>query len=170
MMNDYIMKLWKSLIDDWLGCGAQIYIVTPRIDEERLFQIYLLMIRNKGTAFTITLVTPEKSADGDRFKKTLETTKRMMKKTRTTRQQKRLVSDIKMQWAMDTLIVHHESFSTNFVAASKDDEAEVLTTTAHFHKSHFHKNQKDNVCYNKLASADLGRNYLFPLGVSRVNY
>lgn len=166
MQNDYIMKLWKSLIDDWFGCGAVVYIVTPRIDEERLFQIFLLMIRNKGTAFGVTLVIPEKGPGGEKFKKTLETTSRMMKKTRTPRANKRLVSDVKMQWALENLRVHHENFSTNFAAAYKDDEAEVLTTTAHFHKSHFHSNQKDNVCYNKLPTEDLKRNYLLPLGLS----
>ena len=169
MQNDFIMRLWKSLIDDWFGCGANVFIVTPRVDEERLFQIFLLMIRNKGTAFHVALCTPEKGPGGEKFKKTLETTCRMMKKTRTPRLQKRLVSDVKMQWAMENLTVHHENFSTNFVAAFKDDEAEVLTTTAHFHKSHFHTNQKDNVCYNKLPTADLKRNYLFPLGVTTVN-
>lgn len=170
MQHDFIMRLWKSLIDDWFGCGATLYIVTPRIDEERLFQIFLLMIRNKGTAFHVTLVTPEKSSDGEKFKKTLSVTQRMMKKTRTPRSQKRLVSDVKMQWAMENLNVHNENFSTNFIAAYKDDEAEVLTTTAHFHKSHFHSNQKDNVCYNKLSTQDLKRNYLFPLGVTTVNF
>lgn len=169
MQNDFIMRLWKSLIDDWLGCGATLYIVTPRIDEERLFQLFLLMIRNKGTASQATLVTPEKF-QGVQFKKVLDTTRRMMKKTRTPRAQKRLVSDVKMQWAFENLHVHHENFSTNFVAAFKDEEAEVLTTTAHFHKTHFHSNQKDNVCYNKLSTTDLKRNYLFPLNVTTVNY
>lgn len=169
MQNDFIMRLWKSLIDDWLGCGATLYIVTPRIDEERLFQLFLLMIRNKGTASQATLVTPVKF-QGVQFKKVLDTTRRMMKKTRTPRSQKRLVSDVKMQWAFENLHVHHESFTTNFIAAFKDEEAEVLTTTAHFHKSHFHSNQKDNVCYNKLSTTDLKRNYLFPLNVTTVNY
>lgn len=170
MQHDFIMRLWKSILDDWFGCGACVYIVTPRIDEERLFQLFLLMIRNKGTAFTVTLVVPVKGPNGEKFKKSLDTAVRMMKKTRTPRTQKRLVSDVKMQWALDNLHVHNENFSTNFVSAYKDDEAEVLTTTAHFHKSHFHTNQKDNVCYNKLPTQDLKRNYLFPLGVSSVNY
>lgn len=170
MMNDFIMKMWKSLIDDWLGCGATVYVVTPRIDEERLFQIFLLMIRNKGTGFHITLVTPSKSPDGVKFIKVLNTARRMMKKTRTPRTQKRLVSDIKMHWAMTSLSMHHENFSTNFIAGFKDDEAEVLSTTAHFHKAHFHSNQRDNVSYNRISTDELRRNYLFPLGLSPVNY
>lgn len=170
MMNDFIMKMWKSLIDDWLGCGATVYVVTPRIDEERLFQLFLLMIRNKGTGFHVTLVTPSKTADGVKFIKVLNIARRMMKKTRTPRTQKRLLSDVKMHWAMTNLKVHHENFSTNFVAGYKDDEAEVLSTTAHFHKSHFHTNQRDNVTYTRISTDDLQRNYLFPLGLSPVNY
>lgn len=171
MMNDFIMKLWKNLLDDWMGCGATIYVVTPRIDEERLFQLFLLMIRNKGTGFHISLVTPAKSSqDNVKFIKVLDTAKRMMKKTRTPREQKRLVSDVKMHWAMSNLHMHHMDFSTNFIAGFKDDEAELLSTTAHFHKSHFHSNQRDNVIYNRITTDELRRNYLFPLGLTPVNY
>ena len=170
MMNDFIMKVWKSLVDDWIGCGATVYIVTPRIDEERLFQLFLLMIRNKGTAFHVTLVTPVKNSDNVKFIKVLNTARRMLKKTRTPRTQKRLVSDVKVHWAMTNLSIHHENFSTNFIAGFKDDEAEVLSTTAHFHKSHFHTNQRDNVTYTKISRDELQRNYLFPLGLSPVNY
>ncbi|KAK3602022.1 hypothetical protein CHS0354_038894 [Potamilus streckersoni] len=170
MMHDFIMRIWKSLIDDWFGCGAVVYIVTPLIDEERLFQLFLLMIKSKGTGFHITLATPEKNQNGQKFSKIVNIARRMMKKTRTPRTQKRLVSDVKMQWAMENLNVHHQQFSTNFIAAYKDDEAEVFTTTAHFHKSHFHTNQKDNVCYLRMATEEMQRNYLFPLGISQVNY
>lgn len=96
-------------------------------------------------------------------------TKRRLKEVKVTAasgHQKRLLSEVKIQWALDTLQVVHEDFSTNFIAAYKDDEAEVLTTTAHFHKSHFHFNQKDNVCYNRLPTHDLKRNYLLPLNVT----
>ncbi|XP_050413196.1 uncharacterized protein LOC126827738 [Patella vulgata] len=164
MTHDYIMRLWKTLLDDWFGVGACVYIVTPKIDSERLFQCMLLMVRNKGTGFKCTLITPAKSSDGEKYEKTLEKTKRRMKEVKTVHQ-KRLLSDVKIQWVMDNLEVRHEVFSTNFVAAYKDNEAEVLTTTAHFHKSHFHFNQKDNVCYNRLPTNDLKRNYLFPLGI-----
>lgn len=170
MMNDFIMKIWKSMIDDWLGCGATLYVVTPRIDEERLFQLFLLMIRNKGTGFCCTLVTPAKSQDGVKFIKVLNTAKRMMKKTRTPRTQKRLLSDVKIHWAMTNLNIQHETFSTNFIAGFKDDEAEVLSTTAHFHKSHFLTNQRDNVSYTRISTDELRRNYLFPLGLTPVNY
>ena len=99
----------------------------------------------------------------------LDMTKRRLKEVKVTAasgHQKRLLSEVKIQWVLDTLQVVHEDFSTNFIAAYKDDEAEVLTTTAHFHKSHFHFNQKDNVCYNRLPTHDLKRNYLLPLNVS----
>lgn len=170
MTHDFIMKMWKRLIDDWLGCGATVYVVTPRIDEERLFQLFLLMIHNKGTGAHCSLVTPAKTTDGIKFIKVLTTARRMMKKTRTPRTQKRMVSDVKMNWAMKNLSVHHEKFSTNFIAAFKDDEGEVLSTTAHFHKKHFHTDQKDNVIYSKVSTDELRRNYLFPLGLSPVNY
>lgn len=169
MQHDFIMRLWKSLLDDWCGVGACVYVVTPRIDSERLFQMLLLMLRNKGTGFTVTLVTPTKSSDGEKFAKVMDMTKRRLKEVKVTSlsgHQKRLVSEVKIEWALDTLRVIHEEFSTNFIAAYKDDEAEVLTTTAHFHKAHFHFNQKDNVCYNRLPTLDLKRNYLLPLNVT----
>lgn len=169
MQHDFIMRLWKSLLDDWFGVGAMVYIVTPRIDSERLLQMLLLMLRNKGTGFGVTLVTPAKMSDGDKFSKVMDMTKRRLKEVKvlaTSGHQKRLVSEVKMQWALDTLQIKHEEFSTNFIAAYKDEEAEVLTTTAHFHKSHFHFNQKDNVCYNRLPTPDLKRNYLLPLNVT----
>ncbi|KAK7101477.1 uncharacterized protein [Littorina saxatilis] len=169
MQNDYIMRLWKSLLDDWFGVGAIVYVVTPRIDSERLFQMMLLMLRNKGTGFGVTLVTPTKTTDGEKFAKVMDMTKRRLKEVKVlapSGHQKRLVSDVKVQWALDSLTIVHEDFSTNFIAAYKDDEAEVLTTTAHFHKSHFHFNLKDNVCYNRLPTNDLKRNYLLPLNVT----
>jgi len=169
MMHDFIMKMWKRLLDDWMGCGATLYIVTPRIDEERLFQLFLLMIRNKGTEFHVTLVTPTKT-DGIKFLKVLNITRRMMKKARTPRTQKRLLSDVKLHWAMNKLSIHHADFSTNFVAGLLDDDAEVLSTTAQFNKKHFHTNQRDTVSYNKMSADDLRRNFLFPLGLSPVNY
>lgn len=164
MGHDFIMRLWKSLLDDWCGVGATIYVVTPKIDSERLLQLMLIMIRNKGTGFKVTLVTPQKPAGSDKFSKVMDTTKRRMKEVKNARQT-RLVSDVRIQWVMDALQIHHEDFSTNFVAAFKEEEAEVLTTTAHFDKSHFLVNQKDNVCYNRLPTPDLKRNYLFPLGL-----
>ena len=120
-------------------------VVTTRIDEERLFQLFLLMICNKGTTADCTLVTPAKSSEGVKFIKALKTARRMVKKTCTPRTQKRMVPDIKMAWAMKILSVHHENFSTNFIAGFKDDEAEVLSSTAHFHKKQFYIDQKDNV-------------------------
>ena len=164
MAHDYIMRVWKSLIDDWCGVGAAVFIVTPKIDSERLFQIMLLMIRNKGTGFKLTLVTPKKTADGEKFSRIMDKTKRRMKEVKTPRQTK-LLSEVKITWVEETLEVRHEEFSTNFIAAYKDEQGEVLTTTAAFNKSHFHFNQKDNVCYNRLSTADLKRNYLFPLGI-----
>ncbi|CAL1527086.1 unnamed protein product [Lymnaea stagnalis] len=163
MHHEFIMRLWKSLLDDWFGVGGAVYIVTPRIDSERLFQVMLLMIRNKGTGFTVTLLTPAKQ-DGERFEKIMEKTKRRMKEVKTA-QDSRLVSDIKLQWVLNTLQIQHEEFSTNFIAAHKDEEGEVLTTTAHFHKSHFHHQLKDNVCYNRLSAHDLRKNYLLPLNI-----
>ena len=71
MQNDFIMKVWKMMIDDWFGVGASVYIVTPRIDSERLFTVLLLMLRNKGTGFDITLVTPTKASDGEKFSKVI---------------------------------------------------------------------------------------------------
>ena len=69
MHNDFIMRLWKSLLDDWFGVGAVVYMVTPRIDSERLFQTLLLMFRNKGTGFSFYLVTPAKNVNGEKFSK-----------------------------------------------------------------------------------------------------
>lgn len=167
MGHDFILLLWKCLLDDWFGVGATVYIVTPRIDAERLFNIYLLMIRNKGTGFNVTLLTPERGAE--KFSKILDTAKQMMKKTRTSHHTL-LVSDVKREWVSKKLAIRHEEFSTNFVAAFKEHEAEVLTTTAYFHKSHFHFNQKDTVTYNKLPTSELRRNYLLPLGLGERNF
>jgi hypothetical protein len=69
MQHDFIMRLWKSLLDDWFGVGANVFVVTPRIDSERLMQMMLLMLRNKGTGFSVTLVTPQKAPDGEKFEK-----------------------------------------------------------------------------------------------------
>lgn len=164
MQNDFIMKLWKSLIDDWFGCGVVVYIVISRIDEERLFQILFFMIRNKGIVFGVTLVILEKGLGGEKFKKILEIIFRMMKKTRIFRVNKRFVFDVKMQWALENLRVYYENFFTNFVAAYKDDEAEVLIIIVYFYKFYFYFNQKDNVCYNKFFTEDFKRNYLLFLG------
>lgn len=54
MHHEFIMRIWKSLLDDWFGVGASVFVVTPRIDSERLFLLMLLMIRNKGTGFQVT--------------------------------------------------------------------------------------------------------------------
>jgi len=163
MHHEFILRLWKSLLDDWCGVGGNVFVVTPRIDSERLFTLMLLMIRNKGTGFNMTLMTPAKQ-DGDRFDKIMEKTRRRIKEVKTA-QDSRLVSDVKLQWVMNTLQVKHEDFSTNFIAAYKEGEGEVLTTTAHFHKAHFHHQQKDNVCYNRLSPHDLRKNYLLPLNI-----
>ncbi|XP_014777344.1 uncharacterized protein LOC106874202 [Octopus bimaculoides] len=167
MCHDFILQLWKCLLDDWFGVGATVYIVTPQIDPERVFSIYLLMIRNKGTGFNVTLLTPEKGPD--RFSKVLDIAKQLMKKTRTSRHTL-LVSDVKREWVTNKLTIRHEEFSTNFIAAYKDHEAEVLTTTAYFHKSHFNFNLKDTVTYNKLPTSELRRNYLLPLGFGERNF
>ncbi|KAK3756132.1 hypothetical protein RRG08_038151 [Elysia crispata] len=164
MHHEFIMRLWKSLLDDWFGVGAAVYIVTPRIDSERLFQVMLLMIRNKGTGFKVTLMTPAKQMDGERFDKIMERTRRRIKEVQG-QHGARLVSDVKLEWVMLSLNVQHSEFSTNFIAAHKDEEGEVLTTTAHFHKSHFHHQQKDNVSYCRLSPHDLRKNYLLPLNI-----
>ncbi|CAG5124402.1 unnamed protein product [Candidula unifasciata] len=163
MHHEFIMRLWKSLLDDWFGVGASVYVVTPRIDSERLFLLMLLMIRNKGTGFQVTLMTPAKQ-DGERFDKTMEKTKRRLKEVKSAHDA-RLVSDVKLEWVLLTLNIMHENFSTNFIAAYKDGEGEILTTTAHFHKSHFHQEQKDNVNYSRISAHELRKNYLLPLNI-----
>lgn len=163
MHHEFIMRLWKSLLDDWFGVGASVYIVTPRIDTERLNIVMLLMLRNKGTGFEVTLMTPAKQ-DGKNFDIIMKQSRRRMKEVKA-HDDARLVSDVKLQWIMNTLNVMHADFSTNFIAAHKDDEAEVLTTTAHFHKAHFHHQLKDSVYYNRVSPHDLRKNYLLPLNI-----
>ena len=65
----------------------------------------------------VTLMTPAKQ-DGERFEKILEKTRRRMKEVKTG-QDSRLVSDVKLQWVINTLDIRHQEFSTNFVAAYK---------------------------------------------------
>ena len=62
----------------------------------------------------MTLMTPAKQ-DGDRFDKIMEKTRRRIKEVKTA-QDSRLVSDVKLQWVMNTLQIKHEDFSTNFIA------------------------------------------------------
>lgn len=126
----------------------------------RALKAYMLP---KCHVFQVTLMTPAKQ-DGERFEKIMEKTKRRMKEVKSAHGS-RLVSDIKLEWVMYTLNIQHEEFSTNFIAAYRNDEGEVLTTTAHFHKTHFHHEQKDVVCYNRISAHEIRKNYLLPLNI-----
>lgn len=51
----FTYTLWKSLMDYWFRMGAVVTIVTPQIDAERLADILLLMLKNRGAGFMARL-------------------------------------------------------------------------------------------------------------------
>lgn len=51
----FTYTLWKSLLDYWFRMGSVVTIVTPQIDAERLADILLLMLKNRGSGFMARL-------------------------------------------------------------------------------------------------------------------
>ena len=105
--------------------------------------------------------------DGEqKFPKVFKQAKDMIK-TLKGRQKRRLIADERMKLASDRLEARFSGFHCKFIAVTRADRAEVLTTSANFHKWHFELDNGDMISYFRMSKSDLKRYYLEPLGLAR---
>lgn len=80
---------------------------------------------------------------------------------------KRMFSEEKIAWAAIELKVAIQPFATscNFIGMSRGGEAEIYTTSAKFHKTHFVSKTRDTVNFHRMQVVEYEQLYLEPLGM-----
>jgi len=80
---------------------------------------------------------------------------------------KRMFSEEKIAWAATELKVALQPFATscNFIGMSRNGEAEIYTTSARFHKTHFVSKTRDTVNFHRMQVVEYEQLYLEPLGM-----
>lgn len=80
---------------------------------------------------------------------------------------KKMFSEEKIAWAAIELKVALQPFATscNFIGMSRGSDAEIYTTSAKFHKTHFVSKTRDTVNFHRMQVLEYEQLYLEPLGM-----
>ena len=179
----YVYRLWRALIDTWLGYpsspnvgiqlddnGGHVYIISPLIDSKRIADLLLLLVKHRLSHCRMHIYTMQRcSGEDGKFERVFKDAKEMVRGLRDPVTKKRVVVEERLKKALARLDIRFGRFQTKMIAYSRDDFAELLTTSANFHSWNFVHDNTDNVCYFRLPAADLKHCYLDPLGLGNTD-
>ena len=160
-------RLWKGLLDYWIGNDSEVYVITPLIDAKRVADLFLMLVKHRLSNSTVTLLTMERCDSDDRFSKVYKHAKEMVRDLKAPNK-KRLIVEDRIKVASDRLSVKFGAFHCRLIAAVRGDTTEVLLSSANFHNWHFYYDHSDLVIYMRMASEDFKYNYLEPLGLAEM--
>ena len=118
----------------------------------------------------IVLVFQER-CDGDtKFDRIKAVAVRMLEAMKNSQTGKKMFSEEKIAWAAIELKVALQPFATscNFIGMSRGGEAEIYTTSAKFHKTHFVSKTRDTVNFHRMQVVEYEQLYLEPLGMQYI--
>lgn len=155
------------MLDKWMSSRARIVIASPSIDAQRLTDIYLLAIKNKGRGFKVQVCTQPKTM-GKKFDEIQKEAREMVRKLRKLDGKKQLFSREVIDWALDTVHVRFLSFHCNFISGAMSEERnEIIITSANFNGLYFEVDAHDTVNYARMTEMGLNQFYLEPLGIAQ---
>lgn len=161
----YIYRLWRGLLDDWVGRGGDVYIVSPLFDARRLADILLILVKHRLTGSRVHLFTMERCDPDFKFPKMFREAKDLVKAIKG-RNKNRLVAEERLKLATQRLDAKFGRFHCKLISYCGGDDAEVLLTSASFHKFHFQAESGDTVLHAKLTPKELINSYISPLGLA----
>ena len=161
----YIYRLWRGLLDHWVSQGGDVYVVTPQLDSRRLADILLVLVKHKLSRSRLHLYTMTKCDIDKPYTKVLKEARDIIKDLKAPNK-KRLVVDERLKHAEQRLDVRFGRLYCKLIAVCHEERAEVLSTSASFHKWHFDLECGDTVVHFDLRPKDLINNYLAPLGMA----
>lgn len=126
--------------------------------------ILLILVKHRIAQSRLHIFTMPKCDGEAKFPKIFKEAKEMVKKIKGPNK-KKLVADERIKLATQRLEAKFGRFHCKIIASCKGNKAEVLVTSASFHKWHYEFESGDVVCHFKLTTEDLINNYLAPLGL-----
>ena len=161
----YIYRLWRGLLDDWLGRGGDVYIVSPLFDSRRLADILLLLVKHRLAGSRVHLFTLARCDPELKFPKIYKEAKDMVKTIKAPNKN-RLIAEERLKLATQRLDAKFGRFHCKFIGFCSGDDAELLLTSASFHKFHLQAEGGDTVLHTKLPAKELINSYISPLGLA----
>jgi hypothetical protein len=164
----YIYRLWRGLLDQWAGRGGDLYVITPLIDAKRVADLLLTLVKHRSSRTRAQVFTMP-NCDGDiKWAKVVKDAKEILRELKSPNK-KRLVADERIHLAEERLSARFGRFHCKMVATCNLETglAEILLSSASFHKYHFDLESGDTAVYFKLSAESLVNNYLAPLGLEQ---
>lgn len=161
----YIYRLWRGLLDHWVGLGGDIYVISPIIDAKRLADILLILVKHKLSTSRLHLYTLHKCDGENKYQKVLKDAEAIVKDIKGPNK-KRLVTDDRLKHALQRIDTRLGRLYCKMIAYCSEDRASALITSASFHKWHFDIECGDTVVHFEMRPRDLVNNYLAPLGLA----
>ena len=160
----YIYRLWRGLLDQWISRGGDIYIISPLLDSRRLADVLLILVKHRLAPSRLHIFTMPKCDGEAKFSRVFKDAKEMIRKIKGPNK-KRLVAEERMKLAIQRLEAKFGRFHCKIIASCVGNEAEVMVTSASFHKWHYEFESGDIVCHFRLSTEELITHYLAPLGL-----
>ena len=135
------------------------------MDAIRLKDILLMIIKHRQSTCRVRIATLLKCDGDDRFHKMCLKAKNLIRELKGPNR-KRLISEERLRSALDSIDVRIGNFNCKFAAVCYDNRAELLLTSANFHKMHFDVDKGDTVAYLSFAAEDFYGAYIEPLGLT----
>lgn len=161
----YIYRLWRTLLDQWIGVvGADVYVITPLLDARRLADILLMLVKHKFSRSRVHIYTLHRCDGEHKFSRVYREARDLLQELKAPNKN-RLLSDERVKFAAQRLQVKFGRFHCKMIALRVDASAEMLTTSASFHRWHFELESGDTVLHVRMAADELVSNYIAPLGL-----
>ncbi|KAL3874356.1 hypothetical protein ACJMK2_037384 [Sinanodonta woodiana] len=159
--STYIYKLWKSLLNYWFkDTKIKVYLVSPFLDAERLVDLCKLIIQNRLTANLDVFYVNQQCSKEQRI---FEVKQKALKSF-----------DAKEQMFVEykiysSIVYPLQKFDCKFIASVKDEQADILVTSASFHGDHFTCSNMNTIHFFTMTEAEFIRKFLCPIQAS-VNF
>ncbi|KAK3583324.1 hypothetical protein CHS0354_038934 [Potamilus streckersoni] len=156
--STYIYKLWKSLLNYWFkDTNRKVYLVSPFLDADRLVDVCHLIIQNRLTANLDIFYVNQQC---NREQRIFEVKQKALKSF-----------DAKDQMFVEykiysSIVYPMQKFHCKFIAAIKDEQAEILVTSASFHGDHFTCSNMDTLHFSTMSESEFIEKFLCPIQAS----
>ena len=164
----YIYRLWRGLLDQWGGRGGDLYVISPLIDARRVSDVLLAVIKHRHFKNKVHIFTMPNCDGENKWPKVIREAKEIVRELKSPNK-KRLVAEERLRLAEERLEVSFGRFHCKIMATCSIEtgQAEILITSASFHKWHFDIESGDTVTYFRLSADNLINHYLAPLGLEQ---
>lgn len=141
-------------------------MVTPLLDARRLSDILLMLVKQRLSGTRVHLMCLHRCDTDSKYSKVLRDAKEMLRELKGVNK-KRLVQEERLRSAEQRLDARFGRFHCKLIAmSSREGLAEVMVTSASFHKWHFELENGDTLAHFRLTASELVNNYLAPLGLA----